>query len=779
MADTAIVREDKRERLSSTERALLALGNGFLRHPASAALRAAIAAGRLDAAEYYRQLVRLTCRLLLFPAAERPRLAPLRALAAGCPDLEAAAWADADVWCALAHLGTIPPSLERKRNGASVGADRALAPDQLGALYERLLAYEPEVRLDRAEPFALMPSSRRKQAGAYYTPPALVQALIQHALVPAMEERLAGARTPAAREAALLGLRVCDPAAGTGAILLAAARDLGRELARVRTGGLAQPSPAVVRAAVSDVVRHCLYGVDRDPLAVDVCRLALWLECADDTLSLDFLDDHVECGDSLAGRADVGALGADGASAQCGGFQWPQEFFEVMGAGGFDVVLGNPPFANPIEARTGRAPYERKRFAALYPAVARGAYDRANLFFARGVELLRPGGRLGLLCPRATASGRGSAPLRAFLDRHAPPYLIWCPTRADLFPGTSVFVCLVACRVGVRGPTVCVSTDAAPDAPVFRAVPLPPPGAGYTWWQLVTADATCPIVALCPATGLADVADVWAGCSAGPAYELAPRLVDAEHGAALRLLTTGAIDRFEVRWGTRLIRYLGRDYRYPRWPVSDASPAIARARDRQARPKLLVAGLSKVVEAVADPRGEYGGAVSTLVVVPRPPNADALYALLAVLNSAVFSYLYLERYGAKQLSGGNCTIGKAELLSLPVPPDTAAFLHGRAPDAALDAAWQARVGFRTRPAAWRAAVAHARRLSAPRAADWLAASRRDVSGQDRRLGMEWAARDAALHELVAALYGLSPAQHERSYAWWRARMGARQAKRAQ
>ena len=108
-------------------------------------------------------------------------------------------------------------------------------------------------------------------------------------------------------EHTLLSLRVLDPACGSGHFLLAAARRLGKELAKIRTGK-DEPDPDHVREAIRDVVARCLYGVDKNPLAVELCRVALWLEAHCVGKPLTFLDHHIKCGDSLVGVRDLAVL---------------------------------------------------------------------------------------------------------------------------------------------------------------------------------------------------------------------------------------------------------------------------------------------------------------------------------------------------------------------------------------------------------------------------------------------------------------------------------------
>jgi len=102
---------------------------------------------------------------------------------------------------------------------------------------------------------------------------------------------------------------VLDPACGSGHFLLAAARRLGKELARVRSGE-DEPPPERLREAIRDVVAHCIYGVDKNPLAVELCRVALWLESHAAGRPLTFLDHRIKCGDSLVGVLDLAVLEA-------------------------------------------------------------------------------------------------------------------------------------------------------------------------------------------------------------------------------------------------------------------------------------------------------------------------------------------------------------------------------------------------------------------------------------------------------------------------------------
>jgi hypothetical protein len=153
---------------------------------------------------------------------------------------------------------------------------RNMGPEELGSVYESLLELVPEIDLP-ARKFGFVGITRegstagnaRKLSGSYYTPDALVQELIKSALDPVIEQRLAA--QPESPIEALLAIRVIDPACGSGHFLLAAARRLAEKLAQLRAdaNGEGEQSEQGFRHALRIVVSRCIFGVDRNPMAVE------------------------------------------------------------------------------------------------------------------------------------------------------------------------------------------------------------------------------------------------------------------------------------------------------------------------------------------------------------------------------------------------------------------------------------------------------------------------------------------------------------------------------
>ncbi|MCA9852230.1 MAG: N-6 DNA methylase [Dehalococcoidia bacterium] len=341
--------------------AITALGSGFLSHPENTALREAIERDEETARDLYRHLLRLVYRMLfLFVVEDREMFHPpdtppeardryrryysttrLRELAEtpavpghvdlweglgalmktlgdrgepliGAPALGSFLWADdaigplresnldnRDLLFAVQRLAYVEEDGRPRRVDFA-----ALGAEELGSVYEALLELHPRLWTEEG-PFSLGggAGSERRETGSYYTPTVLVRELLDSALDPVLE-RAASSSDP---EDAILALNIVDPAAGSGHFLVAAAHRLARRLAQVRTG---EPEPPEVhyRTALREVISRCLYGVDVNELAVELCKVGLWLEAVEPGRPLSFLDHHIVVGNSLIGAFPRGLV---------------------------------------------------------------------------------------------------------------------------------------------------------------------------------------------------------------------------------------------------------------------------------------------------------------------------------------------------------------------------------------------------------------------------------------------------------------------------------------
>ncbi|MQL61113.1 N-6 DNA methylase [Streptomyces vinaceus] len=188
---------------------------------------------------------------------------------------------------------------------------RHLDAEELGSVYESLLELEPKYSAaDRTFTLVEVAGNTRKTTGSYYTPSSLIECLLNSSLDPVIADAVkrgeqvatqSGAADPAdAIVNELLSLTVCDPACGSGHFLVAAARRIAKQVAAVRERN-PEPTLDAVRHALHEVVARCIYGVDLNPMAVDLAKVSLWLEALEPGKPLSFLDAHVKQGNGLIG----------------------------------------------------------------------------------------------------------------------------------------------------------------------------------------------------------------------------------------------------------------------------------------------------------------------------------------------------------------------------------------------------------------------------------------------------------------------------------------------
>ncbi|MEV5550616.1 DNA methyltransferase [Streptomyces sp. NPDC052309] len=188
---------------------------------------------------------------------------------------------------------------------------RHLDAEELGSVYESLLELVPKHNAtDRTFELVELAGNARKTTGSYYTPSSLIECLLDSVLDPVIDDAVKRGEIRAARSgrpdpgpdivAELLNLTVCDPACGSGHFLVAAARRIAKRVAAVREQN-PEPTVDAVRHALHEVVARCVYGVDLNPMAVELAKVSLWLEALEPGRPLGFLDAHIKHGNALIG----------------------------------------------------------------------------------------------------------------------------------------------------------------------------------------------------------------------------------------------------------------------------------------------------------------------------------------------------------------------------------------------------------------------------------------------------------------------------------------------
>jgi SAM-dependent methyltransferase len=310
----------------------------------------------------------------------------------------------------------------------------------LGRIFEQSIT-ELEYRTGELEGRKTVAAlSKRKRDGVYYTPEWVVNLLVEQTLGPWFSAQKAQAGYPsegdpdaaacAAYLARLRAIRIVDPACGSGAFLISAFRRLlderiatAREVASANAG---DSGAAIDEAAlISDILSANLYGVDLNPSSVEITKLALWLHSARAKSPLSSLDHTIRCGNSLVGPDFWSGRPIDEAwRERVADFDWRAAFPEIWpkdAGGGFDIVLGNPPYVklqNLMKVDPAVVAYiQAPRGADTYASAQTGNFDLYLPFVEKGLRLLAPGGRIAFIAPSLWAVNEYGEGLRRLIAR--------------------------------------------------------------------------------------------------------------------------------------------------------------------------------------------------------------------------------------------------------------------------------------------------------------------------------------------------------------------------
>lgn len=688
--------------------------------------------------------------------------------------------------------------------------------------------------------FYVTEGSDRRSTGTHYTPKPLTVMMVKEALEPVVyrgpAEGLPRAEWKLKSPAEILDLKVCDPAMGSGAFLVQACRYLGDRLVdaweqsekvgvgREREVGVgsendecntalpASHSHSNSRAIDSQgrvvdfppdepmskvqedslvearrlVAEKCLYGVDINPLAVELAKLSLWLVTISKGRPFGFLDHNLKSGDSLLGISDVeqlvqfrmkpvssdpgnlmsaqirdavedakkerielretrirdirdirvqmqhlekaeaatfrlkeyadyfiGTVLTSGkptkktfkewdaaamqgysllnpstdsfASAQekkraivmlshdlpAGKtqarrpFHWAIEFPEVFAQGGFDCVVGNPPYINTVTLSSENNKSAQKEFYQVWYKSAKGSFDIYVPFYERSIAITKPNGLIGLLIPNKVLSIDYAEALRGLildigsiktiLDFSKGRYF-----QASVYPIALISIKGVTIDAVVRTPQSECGIEVARQ--LLEAVP------DHLWGFVLAGETDLFVRLLTNTVPLDTVATVSATATVSEAYEISPLIEENTllnqtiPKGYVKLIVSGNIRSGYATWGSDSVQYLKHSYKEPIIKVS----RLPEKRARQAiLPKIAISGLAPRPTAFFDEQGAYYPGKSTVIITAKSPLL--LRNLTKLLNSRIGRIIYFAQYCSLSLQGGYMRFGPPQLNRFPVP----------------------------------------------------------------------------------------------------------------
>ena len=357
----------------------------------------------------------------------------------------------------------------------------------LGHIFEQSITDLEAIRATIRGESADRQGSRRKRDGIFYTPDLITRFIVARTIGGWLAARLAGIETrhrtgrpgPLANETRrriwldyleVLGtIKVLDLACGSGAFLVAAFDYLSAEYERVNRL-VAELTGAPQQRGLFDLDRQILqenlYGVDLNRESVEITKLSLWLKTARRDKPLNNLDANIRCGNSLveppapdAPPALAAAFAALPPDARP--FDWRAAFPAVFARGGFDVVVGNPPYVRQ-ELLGPYKPYLAQRYAAYH-----GVADLYCYFYERGLELLAPDGKLSYIVTNKWLRAGYGEPLRRLFSARAEVEEVLDFGHAPIFEDADTFPCILVAHPRPAEPA------AEADPPQVRVCPIP------------------------------------------------------------------------------------------------------------------------------------------------------------------------------------------------------------------------------------------------------------------------------------------------------------------
>lgn len=302
--------------------------------------------------------------------------------------------------------------------------------DILGNLYEQYLGHLLKKTAKRAK--VEEKHAHRKEQGIYYTPTYIVEYIVENTIGELLKE---GADPKK--------IRILDPACGSGSFLIKAFDRLYAERTKNKKVKQATLDAEDWFSQKVDILKNNIFGVDLDPKAVEIAQLNLLLKAAEKKHRLPTLKQNIKCGNSLI----------DDPAVSPRAFKWEEEFKEIMGTGGFDAVIGNPPYVRVDNLDKKEKEYWKKTFGS-----AQGKYDLYYLFIENVFEQLKSGGKCGFIVPNKFCAASSAKKLRELIISSSSHCNIISVSHLDVFKDASNYPLILILKKGINMKKIKVSS---------------------------------------------------------------------------------------------------------------------------------------------------------------------------------------------------------------------------------------------------------------------------------------------------------------------------------
>ena len=455
----------------------------------------------------------------------------------------------------------------------------------------------------------------------------------------------------------LLEITILDPACGSGAFLNAALQFLMAEHKHLDEMEAKVAGSAIVFQDVENsILEHNLYGVDINEESVEIAQLALWLRTAKPRRKLNSLNENIKCGNSLISDPEIAGEKA---------FNWQEQFPKVFEKGGFDVVIGNPPYVNAMEIKKSYTS-EAFNYIKRNYETAKGTVDLYIYFFEKGLSLLRKDGVLAFITPNRYLSASYGAALRIYIIERFSFYQLIDYSDKRVFEDASTYPVITMLQNSQNNSYVmCGKFDDDTHKLISKYYPsdklniLEESILGF----LLNDKLSITQKVISQGVALSNAGTINATSTAKEADDYAPLIMEEPCG--YKLINTGTIDPFYTTWGNNTLTKQGKQYLTPYLPNND-SRISANRHTLYSSPKIIISKIGLTCEAFYDSNGEYAS-IDTNCIHSFKEGYIPEY-VLCWLNSKLYNYMFECFFDGLRMSGGYLLYSSPNLRNTYIKP---------------------------------------------------------------------------------------------------------------
>ena len=512
--------------------------------------------------------------------------------------------------------------------------------DVLGNVYENYLGHQ--LKKSKKEEHLDKNLKKRKEQGIYYTPKFIVDYIVQNALGPVLD------KCRSIND--LQKVKVLDPACGSGSFLVAAMNFLIKKYKEFNT----EPSGFLK----IQILQGNIYGVDLDQQAVELARLNLLLNTFDGQIKLPGLENNIKNGNSLiSGTVEELKKYFGKNYHDKKPFNWQEEFPEVFKQGGFDCIIGNPPYIRNRELPESDKKYFSDKFIS-----AQGQYDIYQLFYEQAIMLLEDFGYLGFITSNKYAIADYGKKLREFILENCKIRSIVDVSNVDVFKEAATYpyiIILEKSKDNSNNSFGAYKVESEANLEKNKII-INQDEIKATSTKNFVLKTELPFLKKIENSSakLGDIAVIKETIHTGNIRE--KLIVDKPEDKTCKKLLAGKdCHRYWFRWGGKYIKY-DKDL------IEKEAGDYANLPEPKyfENPKILLRDISKYPEAIIDEEKYYS--VNTLYSIQLIKNNYDLYYILACLNSKLIRSWFAYKFEDAHVSGGFLRFKKIYTSQIPI-----------------------------------------------------------------------------------------------------------------